>query len=112
MSLEKMFQHYCKLKGWKIINASNSRFRRIYADINHVTHFIEWNDEVFAVKLLDWKRSIGIDQIIRLHRFCEVNGLKGILVGNKMSSNTLDFAVRHKITYLNREELEGLIELY
>ncbi len=112
VGLEKMFRYYCKLKGWKLSPASNSRFRRMFTDVEYITHFIEYKDELFAVKILDWRRSIGIDQIIRLHRFCEVNGLRGILVGNIISSNTLDFAVRHGISYLNRDELEGIIELY
>ncbi len=90
-------------KNWEFEKVSG----HVYIDPELISHVIraEEDDEWFAVKFLDWNRSVGTDQAIRLQRFCEMNSMSGILVVKKIGENTLSFCNRHGIVTLTEDDL-------
>ncbi len=59
------------------------------------------------VKIVDWKRAVGVDRLIRFERILnDLNNRKGLLVSNIFSDSAVKFAKRRGIIIYAREHLE------
>ncbi|MFX0207548.1 MAG: hypothetical protein ACFFDT_16295 [Candidatus Hodarchaeota archaeon] len=105
-SIMPLFQRYCQQKGWQLLEVNTTD----YVDPELITHILQNEDEQVAVKLLNWDRSVGTDQAIRLQRFCELNSISGILVAKMIGENTLQFCSRHGIVTLSESDLQAVAE--
>ena len=64
-----------------------------------------------AVKILDWKRTVGVDRLIRFERILsDFRNLKGMIVSNRFSESAINFARRRGLVVYSREDLLLLIE--
>ncbi len=104
-SLLELFSEYCQRKKWTLQSATDKAIENQYPDADHITHIVSDKTQKIAVKLLDWKRPVGVDQIIRLHRFATEHNMKALLVANLISLNTKTYANKHYVLYLLREDL-------
>lgn len=63
-------------------------------------------NEQHVVQALDWKRTVGVNQVINLDKASEDIGLKKpILISEKFSSHAKAYANRRGITLLAKREL-------
>ena len=105
--LYNLFKNYCKKKNWDIIekNSQNNRkdtFSFYVTDGN--------SQEEIPVKLLDWKRSVGVDQVIRMQKSCENLKTKGILVTNSLSQSAESICITHGLVTITRQDLLALLQ--
>lgn len=64
----------------------------------------------YGVLIKDWKRSIGVNVIIKFDQMIEDVGLEGgIIVGNDFSANAQNFAKKCGIVSYSRGELVSLL---
>ncbi|MFX0163304.1 MAG: restriction endonuclease [Candidatus Hodarchaeota archaeon] len=64
----------------------------------------------YGVLIKDWKRSIGVNVIIKFDQMIEDAGLEGgIIVGNDFSANAQNFAKKSGIVSYSRGELVSLL---
>jgi hypothetical protein len=64
----------------------------------------------YGVLIKDWKRSIGVNVIIKFDQMIEDSGLEGgIIVGNDFSANAQNFAKKCGIVSYSRGELVSLL---
>ncbi|MFX1511063.1 MAG: hypothetical protein ACFFCQ_00540 [Promethearchaeota archaeon] len=105
-SIIPLFHHYCHQNGWQLTKVDHVN----YVDPELVSHILQNDSEQMAVKLLNWSRSVGTDQAIRLQRFCELNSVSGILVAKQIGENTLQFCQRHGIVTLNESDLQAVVK--
>ncbi|MBD3191474.1 MAG: hypothetical protein GF308_12570 [Candidatus Heimdallarchaeota archaeon] len=64
-----------------------------------------------AIKILDWKRSVGVDRLIRFERILnDLNGMKGMMISNAFSTSAKNFAKRRGIVLYSRKNLLLLLE--
>ena len=59
------------------------------------------------VKIVDWKRAVGVDRLIRFERILnDLNDRKGMIVSNIFSDTAVKFAKRRGLIIYAREHLE------
>lgn len=59
------------------------------------------------VKIVDWKRAVGVDRLIRFERILDdLNDRKGMIVSNIFSDSAVKFAKRRGLIIYAREHLE------
>lgn len=64
-----------------------------------------------AIKILDWKRSVGVDRLIRFERILnDLNGMKGMMISNEFSTSAKNFAKRRGIVVYSRKNLVLLLD--
>jgi hypothetical protein len=59
------------------------------------------------VIIVDWKRAVGVDRLIRFERILnDLNNRKGLLVSNIFSESAVKFAKRRGLIIYARDHLE------
>ena len=67
------------------------------------------SNEKIGVLVRDWKRSIGVDILIKTDQIAEATGIEKIMVlGNMFSANARNYAKSRSILLLSRSELISL----
>ena len=96
--LRSLFEKYCKSKNWEIVEKDGHGRKSIF------TFFIfdHSSERELAVKILDWNRSVGVDQAIRLQKACEDQNYIGILVTNMLSRSAESMCLNHGLITLTR----------
>ena len=72
---------------------------------------IESNDELEAnevvVNIVDWKRAVGVDRLIRFERMVnDLHGKKGMVESNRFSDPATRYAKKHGLIIYAREHLQ------
>jgi hypothetical protein len=63
------------------------------------------------VKIVDWKRAVGVDRLIRFERILnDLRHHKGMIVSNIFSDSAVKFAKRRGLIIYEREHLHVLRE--
>jgi hypothetical protein len=58
------------------------------------------------VKVMDWKRSVGVDQIIRFERVLEdLNNQKGMIISNGFSKTAINLGKKRGLILYSRDQL-------
>ena len=66
--------------------------------------------EEIGVLIRDWKRSVGVDVLIKTDQIAEATGIKKIMVlGNMFSANARTFAKSRGILLLSRSDLVSML---
>lgn len=66
--------------------------------------------EEIGVLVRDWKRSVGVDVLIKIDQIAETTGMKQIMVlGNMFSANARTFAKSRGIILLVRSDLISML---
>jgi hypothetical protein len=69
------------------------------------------SNEEIGVLVRDWKRSVGVDVLIKTDQIAEVTGIKKIMVlANMFSANARTYAKSRSILLLSRSELISLFD--
>ena len=69
------------------------------------------SNEEIGVLVRDWKRSVGVDVLIKTDQIAETTGLKKIMVlANRFSANARTYAKSRSILLLSRSELISLFD--
>ena len=118
-SLEGISRKFFQIKGFSIREKVRLRGK---SGQNHDFHMLlsqredkERNagnpeDIGYGVLIKDWKRSIGVNVIIKFDQMIEESGLEGgIIVGNDFSANAQNFAKKCGIVSYSRGELVSLL---
>lgn len=64
-----------------------------------------------VVKIVDWKRAVGVDRLIRFERILtDLNNRKGMLISNSFSDSAISFARRRGLIIYEREHLQIIKE--
>ncbi|MEA2069782.1 MAG: restriction endonuclease [Asgard group archaeon] len=71
---------------------------------------VETTDDVevkkILVKIVDWKRPVGVDRLIKLeHILNDLQSAKGMIIANTFSEASVKFAKRRGIILYSREHL-------
>jgi len=89
----------------KIIMVGNSG-KKHYFDLIAKSHS-DLEIKEILVKIIDWKRAVGVDILIRFERVLkEFNGKKGMIISNKFSESAEKFAKRRGLIIYEREHLK------
>ena len=63
------------------------------------------------VKIVDWKRAVGVDRLIRFERMLnDLSNRKGMIVSNVFSESAIKFAKRRGLIIYERDHLHVLRE--
>ena len=59
------------------------------------------------VKIVDWKRAVGVDRLIRFERILkDLNNKKGMVVSNFFSEPAVKYAKKHGLIIYERKHLQ------
>jgi hypothetical protein len=102
--LRELAAKYFRKKGYKteldITVEGNSGIARKF-DL-----LITKQDQRYAVQVLDWKRTVGVNLVINFDKASEdINLKKPILISEKFSSHAKSYANRKGITLLTIREM-------
>ncbi|MEM2094769.1 MAG: restriction endonuclease [Candidatus Bathyarchaeia archaeon] len=68
-------------------------------------------DEVYLVYVKDWKRTVGVNMVMKIDKAVEEVGFgKAVLVANKFSDHAKSFSMRRGIRLLTPRELKLKID--
>ncbi len=61
------------------------------------------------VKIINWKRAVGVDRLIRLERILnDLQNRKGLVISNSFSEPAIKFAKKHGLITYQRKHLHPL----
>jgi len=61
------------------------------------------------VKIIDWKRTVGVDRLIRIERMLnDLQNPKGLIISNAFSEPAIKFAKKHGLITYQKEHLRLL----
>jgi hypothetical protein len=103
-SLHELVHKYFRKKGYK---AESSLTMEGTSGLPHEFDLvITKSNEHRAVRILDWKRTVGVNMVINFDKASEDVGLKKpIIVSNKFSSHAKAYANRKGIILLTKREV-------
>jgi hypothetical protein len=83
----------------------------ISGKVHHFDMLLKDNSELeineLLVKIVDWKRAVGVDRLIRFERILnDLKDRKGMLVSNSFSDSAVKFAKRRGLIIYAREHLD------
>ena len=102
--LLNLFTKYAAKKNWKF--QSTERSDRDLAFSELVSHVLISEKDEIGVKVLDWKKPVGVDQVHKLGAFCEHNQMNAILVCNKMGPCSPALCQKYGVVILTRQDLK------
>ncbi|MBK5113213.1 MAG: restriction endonuclease [Candidatus Heimdallarchaeota archaeon] len=79
--------------------------------VHHFEMLLKANSDLeineLLVKIVDWKRTVGVDRLIRFERILnDLTDRKGMIVSNLFSDSAVKFAKRRGLIIYAREHLE------
>lgn len=79
--------------------------------VHHFEMLLKTNADLeineLLVKIVDWKRALGVDRLIRFERILnDLNDRKGMIVSNSFSDSAVKFAKRRGLIIYAREHLK------
>jgi len=112
--LKKLAEEYWRRKGYLVkkkvamrgINGDTYTFSYVLRKTSNHT-----SNEEIGVLVRDWKRSVGVDVLIKTDQIAEATGIKKIMVlANMFSANARNYAKSRSILLLSRSELISLFD--
>ena len=89
-----------------LIGTSGKRYQ---FDMAIKTNFDDLEINEVLVKIINWKRAVGVDRLIRLERILnDLQNRKGLVISNSFSAPAIKFAKKHGLITYQREHLHPL----
>jgi len=112
-TLTELVKKFWRLKGFLV--EKDFKLRGINGDTYTFPYVLRKTSgtkstEEIGVLVRDWKRSVGVDVLIKSDQLAEATGIEKIMVvGNRFSANARNFAQARGILLLSRSELMSLL---
>ena len=99
MTLDEIMRSYLEDIGSLSSDFTGLNIRMKLQNLKYVLYTN--NGQKHGIMVLDWKRSVGINQIIRIEQMTIESDLdKTIVVANRYSANTREMVERKRVTNL------------